>query len=1516
MDETDSPSGHFGLPGKIVLTVKYNTTTGTVEKVTSGYKYVPDVTSNNVTIQNAPAVELNFIKKDFKGVPLDGATITISSWVAGDNIEDISGLDTNKNLQKAENGRFKPIQVLPSDYSKGEFTITINETGVPNGYVGIKGSIKIKVKYDMDGNITGITSNNTDYVPEQNNIKNKNVDISIKNPPAIKLNFEKQDFIENLITGAKINVSSSANVSGIVGLNSEKNLIETETQSGKFKEISVSPEDYTKGYFTLVLKETGVPTGYFGFTGEITLTVYYDKDTGNVKQIVSSNKEYIPDQGGNNVPINAIKIKNSPKIANLTLEKIDALTKEVLPGAEFKITLTGVKSVKDYSGSGNNGIITLTKKKTDSKGKIELKDLVFDGRQTKIKIKIEETGVPEVTSKKYYYDTNKFSPIEFTIQYSVNNGKATFKLLNAPPQVHINSNVVTIKAENIPLIDLSGQVWLDEQGLEKDPTPPDGKKDKVKKWSDIENEYIEIEKEEPKIKGVFVELISNKDGQIKKSNYTNENGEYVFKGIEKTNEGYYIRFSYDGINYIEVKEAGIKSESESEIEDSKPTEKYRNLFNLRFKTISKDKSNDGTPLRYYLYDNEQTTDGTTIAELQVRQNGYNLASNKFDLQMTANTTNYYETTSGVDCGLLKKEFDLNAKTDIVNARLEINDKSVTYDYKQIMDGELENRTLDEIVEGKSSNNEDVNYNLYLYKSDYNYRVKDYKTDGIENNVNSGKPENGYNIDTEKELQAYVTYNVILGGQTSYAATVDEFVYYYDEIYKPYKIQEGGPYQVEINEAERKITFKNAANWFKIDKSNNYRVELNLQFMIDKNSDHYKDLINGSYEAKNIVEITKYSTDEGGLIDKDSAPDNGITNGVITQNEDDTDESIGLKISLKEGRQIKGTVFEDKNNDEYNNEDSAVNDVIVQLIEIKKISGKYYEYIWQETRSGSNEVTTTERNGYVGNGYKNNVAAGSGQYEFKDYIPGNYIIRYIYGDGETYDITLEKYKDSAESIKKYNGQDYKSTTDSKYSNKWYNTAGYEEGQSIARDNEARRLEVMAYSTTIDETVGNHLANMDKEALKNTWMAAETSEINVPVDTNNSKDKLTDSNETRVSGENATKENIVSFDNMNFGLTLRPITKLVLEKHITGLKITPNGTGVQSIVDATANIEDILKNKLKAKGVTEGLATTKSTRDDRGFWKVETDIEELMQGATLETEYTYVIKNESDEDYLSGTLVNAYKNQDKKSYNDVLSEVKSTVKDSMRKGTYAYNTSNNSIGTYLGQYYYTGDKASTDVAVPARIEKNGLEEALNNDLKFDSDNGTSGGDFKKTSGPEEKTVYDTNAEAQKENIKTVIQNVSESNYLLKDQSDYSKKIQLGATLATSSGGELGAKIPSYIAEIVKYSNAAGRRDIDATPGNLSYVHSEDTEMTLETVTVKDKNDNTVKEIGKEEYNRNKDKYELIRAANEEDEFWGETIIITKPTGEDKLSPMQIAIITVTSTAILGVGIVLIKKFALKK
>ena len=52
------------------------------------------------------------------------------------------------------------------------------------------------------------------------------------------------------------------------------------------------------------------------------------------------------------------------------------------------------------------------------------------------------------------------------------------------------------------------------------------------------------------------------------------------------------------------------------------------------------------------------------------------------------------------------------------------------------------------------------------------------------------------------------------------------------------------------------------------------------------------------------------------------------------------------------------------------------------------------------------------------------------------------------------------------------------------------------------------------------------------------------------------------------------------------------------------------------------------------------------------------------------------------------------------------------------------------------------------------------------------------------------------------------------------------------------------------------------------------------------------------------------------NENDEFWAETFRITKPTGEDKLTPVQIAVITISAVAVLGIGIILIKKFVLKK
>ena len=130
---------------------------------------------------------------------------------------------------------------------------------------------------------------------------------------------------------------------------------------------------------------------------------------------------------------------------------------------------------------------------------------------------------------------------------------------------------------------------------------------------------------------------------------------------------------------------------------------------------------------------------------------------------------------------------------------------------------------------------------------------------------------------------------------------------------------------------------------------------------------------------------------------------------------------------------------------------------------------------------------------------------------------------------------------------------------------------------------------------------------------------------------------------------------------------------------------------------------------------------------------------------------------------------------------------------------------------------------------------------------------------------------------------INDKNEKKDFINNTMDTSKKLVVSVGLSASEI-ENGGVYDSYIAQVTHYTNAAGRRD-QSTPANLSYVHSEDTGITL-------------------------DKY------NEEDEFWAETFRITKPTGEDKITPVQIAIITISAVAVLGVGIILIKKFVLKK
>ena len=944
---------------------------------------------------------------------------------------------------------------------------------------------------------------------------------------------------------------------------------------------------------------------------------------------------------------------------------------------------------------------------------------------------------------------------------------------------------------------------------------------------------------------------------------------------------YYVKFLYDGINYKTVDNKSNKIYELTKPRESKATEEDRKTFDAKFKTITKGeneiknatdpifatdgqaKSADGkitTPLLYLSYDYEENGERKVGSKLSTYINGKNPATGNFDFQMKAKSENYLESNDSnwkgvwnadgtvkkdhyaldINCGLVQKYFDLSVGTDVKSARVTINGKEATYDYKQIMDGGLKDLDLDKVTQNNSSEKDGVEYTLYLYYSDYNFRIEDYKTDmtqGIKDTTSDNDHSvvgNTENKNKEQELEVYVTYSIILKNQSKQPGTVEKFEYYYDDKYISPTIEEMDDYDYAIDEANKKITFTHKGN-STLNEDNEYRKEIEVTFKVNKDSNGY--VLKGDFS--NAGEIIEYSTPNGGFIDDDSAPGNAVIttdNGQkkITHYEDDSDQAKGLEISVKEDktRTIAGTVFEDANKNGSNDDNTPVNDVIVQLIELKSIKGSYYEYIWQQTRSGSNKVKTTSRNGYTGTEYTSD-ASGDGTYQFKEFIPGNYIIRFIYGDGSTYDTNVQK----------YNGQDYKSTIDNSYKEEWYNQANYN-GKSVARDNEARRLEVMAYSTTINKEKGVAIDNKMEDMLNATWMCAETSKVNVAVE-----------------GDNT------SYANMNFGLALRPQTKLTLEKHITGLKITPQGTGVQPIVDAK-----IVDGNIQ--GITTGLARIDSTRGNRGFWKVETDIEELAQGATVELEYTYTIKNESDEDYLSATLINEYKNLNSEEYakhlSDIVDKNQGNLKNKVKGKT-------NTYGTYLGEYYYTGTKGSTDSEVLSTV--NVIEDNLNNNLKLVEETDMK---FEKVNNEAiEKTVYDDAGNEKSEKIETVIRNKKATETLAKDAVDSTRTAKLTTTLSSASKE---ISYPTYIGEIVEYTNAAGRKDMEATPGNLSYVHSKDTSKTMED-------------------------------SNEHDEFWGETLIVSKSTGENKQAPMQIVIITISSIAVIGVGIILVKKYVLK-
>lgn len=471
------------------------------------------------------------------------------------------------------------------------------------------------------------------------------------------------------------------------------------------------------------------------------------------------------------------------------------------------------------------------------------------------------------------------------------------------------------------------------------------------------------------------------------------------------------------------------------------------------------------------------------------------------------------------------------------------------------------------------------------------------------------------------------------------------------------------------------------------------LDIYLTFTVSRTAFEFENTTKNLKEAikigtkDNVAEISAFSTwydsnyitnwsknlETPGLIDKDSNPGDKAID-TISEASDYGDDTYKVDIGLelygdetgnKNGeRLIDGLVWEDvkvndkgvyfKNNPAkiiyetmqvvsdglYHNTRKQANSQELDKDNDKTIDGMDVELI--EIISDGDNVYEDRAEIYDENGKEISQLAtetdDKGKYELKTYIPGNYVVRFKYGnDAEivnkgyngqdykstTYQVNIDGNSYYAQNYDGYNGEEYtyvgnlwhdllsedvngtvggKSYCDEK--NKFGQKCSMEDENctdhiSDARDDEVRRLEVTAYSRTINNKnaeILNGQKNKD-ELIKQTNMFADTAKLQVEIEhlkyvKENNKQELETSkydndkgiikqteyyiknkfyiDGTEVSIVNENEKSLVRdnesheieingimipyyIGNIDFGLEARPTTNISLTKLVSGIRV---------------------------------------------------------------------------------------------------------------------------------------------------------------------------------------------------------------------------------------------------------------------------------------------------------------------------------------------------------------------------
>lgn len=759
----------------------------------------------------------------------------------------------------------------------------------------------------------------------------------------------------------------------------------------------------------------------------------------------------------------------------------------------------------------------------------------------------------------------------------------------------------------------------------------------------------------------------------------------------------------------------------------------------------------------------------------------------------------------VNLGLWRRqEYDSALRKDMFKAAIKINGKTLTYDYDKRAE---ENEESANSADGQDN---DTYWDIKVRMSDYdNYYGLGYNRDVYQSDYEYGTgATEGHPGDP---LEVYATYQISVTNQSmSLMTQIRELVDYYDAelTFKPnlswvtfqyYKntskvvtenyynmmaepqstIDDNNnnlalqymPYDEEdeliavtedtANRESTNKTLEGFKNLY-IHPIKDIKLEtgetayIYLTFQVNKD-DSGKIIVDNDDEPKhNIVEINGYTTfykdgtelpngvtkgsgDIAGIIDRDSNPGNleqeDLEGEKYEKNfEDDTDEAPPLNVTVnpEDVRRLNGNVWEDERNEQSGNaligdglreeDEEDVEGVTVELIE-KCVDGT--EWNWGTVSTNA-----------------------EGKYDFSSFIPGDYIVRFQYGDTDATALSTESQGRKGANIVSYNGQDFKSTSyqdgipqegttdiDGKY-NAYTDTAGQNEtgtygydiykadqetdagnNYSDAKDIWSRREAVINYSK---DNVTNHVAEvlaspyqvpsynetpytdeqmsaLYDELISNTKMVAETGVIVMEIEydrqTTDGDDDVQNNEDTSTKDyykDDNSKNGNYLIENVDFGLEERPKSQLEIDKSVANVRVTLANNNI--LFDITSEANNALWQDHKeynigaVKDDYEGIYPTYYDTDDKHRYSYRDEIDTIVGGTDKG-----LIQLTMDEEIMHGATVQI---------------------------TYAVKVTNVGETDYIDgankNFYYQGN---TDGAHESTTTTNQLIDYVQNNLRFD-------------------------------------------------------------------------------------------------------------------------------------------------------------------------------------------------------